>query len=38
VLPGAAHSGRDLVAAGALDAIRGFLVEEAARRAGTAGQ
>jgi hypothetical protein len=30
VLPGAAHSGRDLVAAGALDIVREFLLEEPA--------
>lgn len=30
VLPGAAHSGRDLVAAGALDIVREFLLGEAA--------
>jgi len=34
VLPGAAHSGRDLVAAGALDIVREFLLEEAAGAAG----
>jgi pimeloyl-ACP methyl ester carboxylesterase len=38
VLPGAAHSGRDLVAAGALDLIRGFLLEEVAGRAGPTGE
>jgi proline iminopeptidase len=36
VLPGAAHSGRDLVAAGALDIIRAFLLEEATGPAGPA--
>jgi proline iminopeptidase len=34
VLPGAAHSGRDLVAAGALDIVREFLLEEPARPLG----
>ena len=34
VLPGAAHSGRDLVAAGALEIIRSFLLEDATGVAG----
>jgi len=34
VLLGAAHSGRDLVAAGALEIVREFLLEEAAGAAG----